>query len=62
MTTRKRKARAPIDLGMIAIVVEDDDESITLSVHHPCPHCPDGHHLMLAQLNRKAFASSEPPS
>lgn len=58
---RKRKATAGSELaGLLGIVVEEEDDSITITAMHECPHCPDGHRLMLARLNRTAFDASGP--
>lgn len=59
--SKKRKATAGSELaGLLGIVVEEEEDSITLTAMHECPHCPDGHRLMLARLNRTAFDSSGP--
>ena len=53
-----KKPKQP-DVHLIGMMIEEDEESILLYLHQSCPSCPEGHHLLLAQLNRRAFRGSE---
>jgi len=53
-----KKPKQP-DVHLIGMMIEEDEESILLYLHQSCETCPEGHHLLLAQLNRRAFRGSE---